>query len=100
MKRNKKIEIRVSENEKKMISDKAERTGLKTSEYIRKSSLDKSLNFRFSKEEIEAWKNLTFISTALRNLTNILSKENREELISELKNINEQIKVEIQKFLR
>lgn len=100
MNRNKKIEIRVSEDEKNQITRKAEDTGLKISEYVRKTCLEKHLNSRFTEEEIEAWKNLTFISTALKNLTNILSKENRDELITELKKINEHIKIEIQKFLR
>lgn len=100
MKRNKKIEIRVSQFEKNEISKKAENVGINISEYLRKSGLEKQLNFRFSKEEIDAWKDLTSISNSLKNLTNILSKENREELIRELKLINEQIKIEIQKFLR
>lgn len=98
--KNRKIEIRVTEDERRKISEKAENTGLNISEYMRKSALEKYLHNRFSKEEIEAWKNLTSISTALKNLSNILSKESREELIYELKFINEQIKKEIQKFLK
>ncbi len=100
MNRDKKIEIRVSEIEKKEIFQKAEKVGVNTSEYLRKSGLEKKLNYRFSKEEIDAWKDLTTISNSLKNLSNILSKENREELIRELRWINEQIKIEIKKFLR
>ncbi len=100
MNKTKKIEVRVSEVEKIEIVKKAKETGFSTSEYIRKISLEKVLNLRFSREELEAWKNLTSISSSLKNLSNILNKENRDELIREIKIINEQIKIEIQKFMR
>ena len=97
--KSKKIEIRVSLEERDEIFQKSVKAGLSVSEYLRRSALDKKLNVRFSEEELEAWKNLTYISTALKNLGNILSKDNREELIVELMKINERLKVEILKFL-
>lgn len=97
--KSKKIEIRVSLEERDEIFQKSVKAGLSVSEYLRRSALDKKLNVRFSEEELEAWKNLTYISTALKNLGNILSKDNREELIVELGKINERLKVEILKFL-
>ncbi|WP_373747967.1 hypothetical protein [Kaistella sp.] len=97
--KSKKIEIRVSLEERDEIFQKSVKAGLSVSEYLRRSALDKKLNVRFSEEELEAWKNLTYISTALKNLGNILSKDNREELIVELRKINERLKVEILKFL-
>lgn len=97
--KSKKIEVRVSLEERDKIFQKSEKSGLSVSEYMRRSALEKNLNVRFSAEELEAWKNLTYISSALKNLGNILSKDDREELILELKKTNEKLKVEILKFL-
>ncbi|QDP86757.1 hypothetical protein FNJ88_14220 (plasmid) [Chryseobacterium sp. SNU WT5] len=98
--KSKKIEVRVTLQERDEIIAKSREAGLSISEYMRRSAIDKKLNVRFSKEELEAWKNLTYISNALKNLGNILNKENREDLILELKKINAELKVEILKFLK
>lgn len=98
MNKDKEIKLRLSEEDKKEIEKRAEKTGLSMSEYLRRTALNRKINVRFSDEEIEAWKNLTSISNSLKNLSNILNKENREELILEIKSINEQIKKELQKF--
>lgn len=98
--KSKKIEVRVTSQERDEIIAKSREAGLSISEYMRRSAIDKKLNVRFSKEELEAWKNLTYISNALKNLGNILNKENREDLILELKKINAELKVEILKFLK
>lgn len=98
--KSKKIEVRVTLQERDEIIAKSREAGLSISEYMRRSAIDKKLNVRFSKEELEAWKNLTYISNALKNLRNILNKENREDLILELKKINAELKVEILKFLK
>jgi hypothetical protein len=98
--KNKKIEIRVTDEEREKIFQKAEKSGFSVSEYLRRSALDKNLNARFSKEELEAWKNLTYISNSLKNIGNILSKDDREELILEMKTINDKLKIEILKFLK
>lgn len=98
--KSKKIEVRVTLQERDQILEKSREAGLSVSEYMRRSAIDKKLNVRFSKEELEAWKNLTYISNALKNLGNILNKENREDLILELKKINAELKVEMLKFLK
>ena len=98
--KNKKIEVRVSMEERDIIFQKSKKSGLPVSEYIRRSALNKNLNVRFSADELEAWKNLTYISNALKNISNILSKDDREEMILEMKNINEKLKIEILKFLQ
>lgn len=98
--KSKKIEVRVTLQERDEIIAKSREAGLSISEFMRRSAIDKKLNVRFSKEELEAWKNLTYISNALKNLGNILNKENREDLILELKKINAELKVEILKFLK
>lgn len=98
--KSKKIEVRVSLEERDKIFQKSEKSGLSVSEYMRRSALDKNLNMRFSAEELEAWKNLTYISKALKNLGNILNKDDREDLILELKKTNEKLKIEILKFLK
>ena len=94
----KKIEVRVTENEKNEIRKKAIKAGLDISEYIRKVALEKKLAKRFSDEEMEAYKHLADISMSLKNLGNILNKENREELVNEIRRINEKIKSEVLKF--
>lgn len=98
--KSKKLEIRVSIEERDEIFQKSVNAGLSVSEYMRRSALEKKINARFSTEELQAWKNLTYISYALKNLSNILHKDDREELISELKNTNERLKIEILKFLK
>ena len=98
--KSKKIEVRVSIEERDEIFQKSEKAGLSVSEYMRRSALEMKLNVRFSTEEMEAWKNLTYISNALKNLGNILNKDDREELILELKKTNERLKIEILKFLK
>lgn len=98
--KSKKIEVRVTLQERDQILEKSREAGLSVSEYMRRSAIDKKLNVRFSEEELVAWKNLTYISNALKNLGNILNKEYREDLILELKKINAELKVEILKFLK
>ncbi|HAP96480.1 hypothetical protein AP75_13620 [Kaistella haifensis DSM 19056] len=73
--KSKKIEVRVTLQERDEIIAKSREAGLSISEYMRRSAIDKKLNVRFSKEELEAWKNLTYISNALKNLGNILNKK-------------------------
>ena len=98
--RDKRIEIRLTKSERITIEKKARKAGLSASEFLRKSALQKNINSKFSQEELEAWRNLTYISNSLKNLNNILSKENREELLQEIRNINVQLKKEIGKFLK
>ena len=66
------IEFRVTKLEKKLIEKKAKNSGLSTSDYCRRTALNRELNFRLSDEEIEIYKDLTKYKTNFSRLSNLI----------------------------
>lgn len=89
MNKKERIEIRVTLIEKRIIEKLAKKSGIKPSEYVRKSALEKVIKTKFSEEEMVLLKMLFDIGLELKKL----KTDNQEEvntIISKLKNLIEQ----------
>lgn len=71
MKKNKKIEFRVTLTELLIIQRKAKETGCSTSEFLRNIALDYTLTYRLTKEEIEVYKELNKFADNFRRIGNL-----------------------------
>lgn len=71
MKKNKKIEFRVTLTEYLIIQRKAKETGCSTSEFLRNTALDYTLTYKLTKEEIEVYKELNKFADNFRRIGNL-----------------------------
>ena len=71
MKKNKKIEFRVTNTEHLIIRNKATKVGCSMSEYLRGTSLDYPLTYKLTNEEIEIYKQLNKFSDNFRRISNL-----------------------------
>lgn len=84
------IEIRVTAIEKRIIENRASKAGIKPTEFIRSSVLEKVIKTKLSEEELEILKSLFEIVNELRSLKSkesSLKNELINELLESLKNI-------------
>lgn len=84
------FEIRLTAIEKRVIENRASKAGIKPSEFVRNSVLEKVIKTKLSDEELDILKNLFEIGNELRSLkSKEPSKINEEieKIIEDLKNI-------------
>ena len=97
MKRTKKIELRVSALEKKLLEKRATESGLSTSDYLRRSGLSQKIGYKLTPEEIEIYKELHQFHRSFVNLSNFF-KTNHSELYNESQSLINQIKQHLSKL--
>lgn len=93
---NKRIEIRVSSFEKKLLQIKASEVGLSLSEYMRSSSLGKSIVRPPTTEEMEVYLLLKNYQSNFSRIANIFKKMDYPQLEVEIL----EVKAEIMKHLK
>lgn len=71
MKKNKKIEFRVTLVEYLIIQNKAKEAGCSTSEFLRSTALNYTLSYKLTKEEIEVYKELNKFADNFRRIGNL-----------------------------
>ncbi|MEW4924140.1 MULTISPECIES: plasmid mobilization protein [Algibacter] len=71
MKKNKKIEFRVTLTEHLIIKHKAYKTGCSVSEYLRNIALDYPLTYKLTYDEIEVYKQLNKFGDNFRRIGNL-----------------------------
>jgi len=71
MKKNKKIEFRVTNTEHLIITNKAAKIGCSMSEYLRGTALEYPLTYKLSTDEIEVYKQLNKFSDNFRRISNL-----------------------------
>ena len=84
------FEIRLTAIEKRVIENRANKAGIKPSEFVRNSVLEKVIKTKLSEEELEILKNLFEVGNELRSFkSKEPSKKNEEidKIIEDLKNI-------------
>lgn len=90
MNKKERFEIRLTAIEKRVIENRANKAGIKPSEFVRNSVLEKVIKTKLSEEEFEILKNLFEIGNDLRSLKSKEASKNNEEIdkiIEDLKNI-------------
>ena len=94
------IYIRVSESEKNKIQDNAIKTGLSSSEYIRKVALGYEPHAALTEDEVQALRDMKTLLQTVKGFNNALTeyakgmtKEQRASFILDTRTINEWAKV-------
>ena len=72
--RDKKIDVRVSDEEKKQINDKAKSCGLSNSEFLRRLAFDKKITSKLTPEEIDNYKTLRIFYSNFSSIANMFKK--------------------------
>lgn len=91
MKQSTNILFRCSILDKKIIRNKAKKTGLTVSEYCRKSALEKVLQQKLTEDEIEIYKMLVKYHNNFTSISNMLKQRNPKnyetimDLVAEIK---------------
>lgn len=93
-----KIEFRISEDEKKLIKEQSEKSGLTVSEYCRRAALNKNITQIFSKEQEELYKNLIVYHNNFTRISNMI-KNKDSNTFKEINLLIEFFKSEIKNFL-
>lgn len=90
MNKKERFEVRLTPIEKRIIENRASKSGLNPSEYIRSSALDKVIKTSLSEEELVILNSLFEVGNELKKIrTNDLTVLNEEinKIIEDLKNI-------------
>lgn len=90
MNKKERFEVRLTPIEKRIIENRASKSGLSPSEYIRSSALEKVIKTNLSEEELEILKSLFEVGNELKRIrTEELSVFNEEinKIITDLKMI-------------
>ncbi len=97
MKRTEKIELRVTKLEKKMLTKRADDSGLAVSEYLRRAGFGKHVYYKLSPEELAVYKDLHKFHSNFVALSNFF-KVNHSELYKETQSLISEIKQHLNKF--
>ena len=95
MNKTKRIEIRLTLFEEKLIKIKAKECGLSASEYIRKSALDKQIPKALDNEELEVYHDLKKFYNNFSAISNLFRRGNQTKMLEEI----EVLKLELKKHL-
>jgi uncharacterized protein (DUF1778 family) len=87
----KRIEIRVSNLDKKMIEKRAEKANLSVSEFVLKTALGERVKQAFSDEEVLALKDLHQFNNNFSRIANLI-KKNDSEVMKEIYDTQQAIK--------
>ncbi len=97
MNRTEKIEIRVTKLEKKILTNKADDSGLKVSEYLRRAGLKRQVTYKLTPEELEVYKDLHKFHSNFTRLSNFF-KVNHPALYQETQSMIDEMKEHLKKF--
>lgn len=87
MKRNQKIELRVSYLERSAIENNAQKAGLTISEYVRDCALSRQILERRTPQELEAYQNLSNFKTNFSRISNLISQGEEPQIKAEIYNL-------------
>jgi hypothetical protein len=79
----------------------AEEAGLSTSDWVRKSAMNKAVKVRFSPEEREYFKEMQTFHLYFTKITNLVNRDNREvtqDLIKAIKETQLQMQKHLKRF--
>lgn len=95
------ISFRVSYIEKKAIAMAAETANLSTSEFARRTALNKKVTLRFTEEELEIYKNLHTYHRNFKLISNLIKSPNYQKnkmVMQELEEVISLIREHLKKF--
>lgn len=95
--KNKKIEIRVSLYEKKIIKKQADIARLTISEFCRRAAFNHKTIERFTDEQIELYKSLLKFHNNFKSISNLFSKKD-PKLSLEVRDLANQFKEHLKSF--
>lgn len=98
MNKTKRIEIRISTLEEKVLKLKANETGLPVSTYVRNSALGKKSPKRLSESELEAYRDLKKFYNNFSAISNLLKKGNYGSMLSEISLLQQELMVHLNKI--
>lgn len=94
----KRLEIRLTLLEELLIKNKAAKTSLSLSEYVRSCALEKKLPKQLSDSELEAYRELKKFYTNFSSISNLLKKGDYGSMLSEIEILQKEILVHLQKI--
>ena len=95
MNKTKRIDVRVTIFEEKLIKIKAKDSGLTASEYLRKSALDKKIPKALDKDELEIYQDLKKFYNNFNSISNLFRKGDYQKMVEEI----EELKLELKQHL-
>lgn len=96
MKKTKRIEIRLSLFDEKLIKVKAKDSGLPVSEYIRRCALNKSVPKSLNPDELEMYKDLKKFYNNFSSISNLFKKGNHVKMVEEIEELKREIKKQLE----
>lgn len=101
VKRDERVVCRTTALEKKAIELMAEEAGLSTSDWVRKTAMNKTVKVRFSPEEVRYFKEMQTFHLYFTKISNLIKQDNREvtqALLKEIKETQMQMQQHLKKF--
>lgn len=98
MNKTKRIEIRLTLLEEKLLKIKARETGLPVSSYIRNSALGKKLPKQLNESELEVYRELKKFHNNFTFISNLLKKGDYGTMLSEINIVQQEILVHLKKI--
>jgi len=92
MNKTKRIEIRLTIFEEKLIKIKAKEAGLSASEYIRKSALDKPIPKALDSEELEVYHDLKKFYNNFSAISNLFRRGDHNKMMQEIDDLKLELK--------
>ena len=92
-----KIEFRCSSLEKAIIQKKAEKAGLKTSEFCRATTMGQRVTYRLTEEELAIYKMLVVYGNSFTRIANLL-RDKDSKFAKEIRQTADEIKKHLKKL--
>ncbi|MGV0938886.1 plasmid mobilization protein [Algoriella xinjiangensis] len=98
MNKTKRIEIRLTLLEEKLLKVKAKETGLPVSSYVRNCALGKKLPKQLNESELETYRELKKFYNNFSSISNLLKKGDYGSMLSEISLVQQEILLHLQKI--
>ena len=98
MNKTKRIEIRLTLLEEKLLKVKAKETGLPVSSYVRNCALGKKLPKQLNESELETYRELKKFYNNFSSISNLLKKGDYGNMLSEISLVQQEILLHLQKI--
>lgn len=98
MNKTKRIEIRLTLLEEKLLKVKAKETGLPVSTYVRNCALGKKLPKQLNESELEVYKELKKFYNNFSSISNLLKKGDYGSMLSEIGILQQEMLVHLKKI--
>ena len=98
IRRKRKIECRVTNTELLILKKRASDAGITLSEYVRGTTLNYTLAYKLTDDEIVCYKNLTKLQNNFRRISNYMTYKADKELKSAIKETISLVSLHLDKF--